>query len=186
MCKALNLSRSGYYAWLRRRESKRRQADRILLKEIKRVHRESYKTYGIRRVTKHLNKDDVLCGKSRVGRLMRENQIYSRLRKRYKATTNSNHNYPVAPNLLAQNFESEKSNQKYVGDITYVWAEECRLYVSAIEDLFNRELIGWCIAQKNESWDYRCSDENGNWQKSFRRRFDISFGQRKSICSKRI
>ena len=102
----------------------------------------------MRRVTAQLNKEGVSCGKTRVGRLMRENNIYCKTRKKYKATTNSKHNYPVAPNLLEQDFETDKPNKKYVGDITYIWTDEGWIYLAGVEDLFNRELIGWKISDR--------------------------------------
>jgi putative transposase len=148
MCEVLDLSGSGYYDWVSRPESEKDKEDKKLLKKIKRVHKESRKTYGVRRVTKQLNKEGISCGKTRVGRLMRENNIYCKTRKKYKATTNSKHNYPVAPNLLEQDFEAEKPDEKYVGDITYVWTDEGWLYLAGVEDLFNRELIGWKISSR--------------------------------------
>lgn len=148
MCKVLELSGSGYYYWVNRPESDKEKEDKKLLKEIKRVHKESHKTYGVRRVTAQLNKDGISCGETRVGRLMKENNIYCKTRKKYKATTNSKHNYPVAPNLLKQNFEADKPDEKYVGDITYVWTDEGWLYLAGVEDLFNREVVGWKISER--------------------------------------
>ena len=148
MCEVLDLTGSGYYDWANRPESDKEKEDKKLVKEIKRIHRESHETYGVRRVTAQLNKEGVSCGKTRVGRLMRENNIYCKTRKKYKATTNSKHNYPVAPNLLKQNFEADRPDEKYVGDITYVWTDEGWLYLAGVEDLFNRELNGWKISDR--------------------------------------
>jgi len=148
MCQVLEVSRSAYYDWLIRSESKRKKDDNKLIKEIKRVHKESYETYGIRRVKARLEKENIICGKNRVARLMRENGIFSRLRRKYKATTNSNHSYPVAPNLLNQNFTADKPNEKWVGDITYIPTDEGWLYMAGIEDLFQRKVTGWAFSSR--------------------------------------
>jgi len=100
MRQVLEVSRSSYYGWLRRAVSVHQKEDKILVEKMRRIHKKSYKTYGIRRMKAKLNKEGISCGKNRIARLMRENGIFSRLRRKYKATTNSNHRFPVAPNLL--------------------------------------------------------------------------------------
>ncbi len=87
------------------------------------------------------------CGKNRVAKIMRKNNIICRTRRKYKATTNSKHNYPVAPNLLAQNFYVEAPNTAWVGDITYIGTEQGWLYLATVEDLFNRKVVGWSIKE---------------------------------------
>ena len=104
MCQVLEVSRSSYYGWLKRPASRHQKEDRILVEKMRRIHKESYKTYGIRRIKAKLNKESIFCGKNRIARLMRENGIFSRLRRKYKATTHSNHHLPIAPNLLDQDF----------------------------------------------------------------------------------
>jgi len=148
MCEVLKIKRSSYYDWLKRPESNRKKDDKKLLKEIQRIHKKSYETYGIRRTKAQLNKEGIICGKNRVAKLMRENGIYSRLKRKFKATTNSNHNYPVAPNLLNQDFQSDVPNKKWVGDITYIPTDEGWLYLSGIEDLFNRKIVGWSFSNR--------------------------------------
>ena len=148
MCQVLKVSRSSYYDWLKRPESKRQKDDQLILRNIKRIHQESFETYGIRRITDQLKKDGIKCGKNRVARLMRENGIYSRLERKYKATTNSNHNYPVAPNLLKQDFSVDAPNKKWVGDITYIATYEGWLYLAGIEDLFHRKIVGWSFSNR--------------------------------------
>ncbi len=95
MCEVLELTESRYYDWVNRPESEKEKEDKKLLKEIKRVHKENHEIYGVRRITVQLNKEGIYYGKTRVGRLMRENNIYCKTRKKYKATTNSKHNYPL-------------------------------------------------------------------------------------------
>jgi len=91
MCHILNIKRSAYYSWLRRPESRRKQEDRELITHIRRVFKESRQTHGVRRVKAQLNRENINCGKYKVAKLMNENNIYSRLRRKFKATTHSNH-----------------------------------------------------------------------------------------------
>jgi len=148
MCQVLKVSRNSYYDWLKRPVSRHQKEDRILIEKMRRIHKESYKTYGIRRIKAKLNKEGISCGKNRIARLMRENGIFSRLRRKYKATTNSNHRLPVAPNLLDQDFTADKPNTKWVGDITYIPTDEGFLYLAGIEDLFQRKVVGWSLGDR--------------------------------------
>jgi|LSQX01.2.fsa_nt_gb putative transposase len=146
MCNVLGVSRSGYYAWIDRPVSRRDLDDEKLLFHIKQIHKESNGTYGILRMTKELQKRNTHCGKNRVAKVMRKNHIICRTQRKYKATTNSNHNYPTAPNLLDQNFKVEQPNVVWVGDITYIGTEQGWLYLAAVEDLFNRKVVGWSMS----------------------------------------
>jgi len=148
MCQVLEVSRSSYYGWLKRPASVHQKEDKILVEKMWRIHKESYKTYGIRRIKAKLNKEGISCGKNRVARLMRENGIFSRLRRKYKATTNSNHRLPVAPNILNQDFTADRPNKKWVGDITYIPTDEGFLYLAGIEDLFQRKVVGWSLGSR--------------------------------------
>lgn len=123
MCKALQVSRSGYYAYISRSESNRSKENKKLLKTIKKIHKESPRIYGSPQITKNLPADQK-ASRGRVARLMRANGIRSKVTKKYKATTNSNHNLPVADNLLNKNFTADKPNQKQVSDITYIHTKE--------------------------------------------------------------
>lgn len=124
MCKALNLKRGAYYSWTKREQSNRKREDDILSIEIKRVHKESGCIYGVRRIKAQLDKEGIRCGKNRISRLMKQNNVESRLKRKFKATTYSDHNFKVAPNLLEQKFTIDKPNKVYVGDITYIGMEE--------------------------------------------------------------
>jgi putative transposase len=145
MCTVLDIKRSSYYSWLKRPEPKRKKDDSLLAVEIKRIHKASYGTYGSRRIKEQLKKDGIRCGKNRISRLMNENNISSRLKRKYKATTYSNHKLNVAPNLLNQDFNVDKPNKVYVGDITYIGTDEGWLYLATVVDLFNREVVGWSM-----------------------------------------
>lgn len=124
MCRILEVSRSAYYRWLKNPMTEKKKQDELLLIEIKRVHKESRETYGVRRITAQLNRDGIECGRNRVQRLMQKNNIYCRYKRKFKATTYSNHKYPVAPNLLEQNFIAAKPHQICFGDITYIPTDE--------------------------------------------------------------
>ena len=119
MCWVFNISPSAYYAWLRRGESRRVREDRRLLVEIKAIHQENRETYGSPRIHAELKDRQLPHGKKRVARLMRENGIRAKQKKKFKATTDSKHCHTVAPNLLQRNFEAAMTDQKWLADITY-------------------------------------------------------------------
>jgi len=116
-----------------------------LLAHIKEVFDESDSTYGHRRIKRKLKKKGIKASNNRIRRLMRENGLVSALKSKFKATTNSNHNYPVSPNLLNKDFTAQAKNQKWVGDITYVATEEGWLYLAAVEDLYHKKIVGWAL-----------------------------------------
>jgi transposase InsO family protein len=145
MCKVLGVSRAGYYAWLKRKPSGRELANQVLRRLIRLRHQEHRSVYGYRRIHALLRRGQVV-GKNRVARLMRQEGLAGRRRRRFKRTTQSRHNLPVAPNLLAQDFTSTRPNQKWVGDITYIPTDEGWLYLAVMLDLFSRLAVGWSMA----------------------------------------
>ena len=125
MCSALEVSRSGYYAWCSRKEpSRREQSNRVLLDEIREVFRLGRGTYGSPRVFEELRCRGRVVGKNRIQRLMRREGLQAVVRRRFRRTTNSDHGLPVAPNLLDRKFKAERPNQAWATDITYVWTLE--------------------------------------------------------------
>jgi putative transposase len=148
MCQALRVSRSGYYTWLSRPESDRIGENRMLLSQIRIVHKRSRRRYGSPRVTAELNESGFACGENRVARLMRLNGIYAKGRRKYRATTDSKHLYPVAPNLLDRHFAVDRPNAVWVSDITYIWTTEGWLYLAAIVDLYSRKVVGWSMGSR--------------------------------------
>jgi len=138
MCEALNVSVSGYYAYHKRDKSHQHQENQRLLVEIRIVFKKSRETYGSPRITAYLRFKGYSCGKNRVARLMKANGIRVKTQRRYKATTNSKHSYPVAENLLSQEFIAYKPNQIWVSDITYIPTQEGWLSFTTILDLFSR------------------------------------------------
>lgn len=148
MCQVLKVSRSGYYAWQNRPESQRSLANRVLVKEIRRIHEESRQTYGSPRITASLHEEGYTCSRPRVARLMRASGIIAKTKKKYKVTTNSGHSYPIAPDLLQQNFWTNSANRIWVSDVTYIRTLAGWLYLTIIMDLFNRKIVGWSMSDR--------------------------------------
>lgn len=147
MCKTLRISRSGFYTWLDRPESDRAREDRRLTALIQGAFEESRRTYGSPRVHAVLQHRDVRCGENRVARLMKKHGLRPKLKKKFRVqTTDSNHDNPIAPNLLDQNFEAERPNQIWVSDITYIPTDEGWLYLASTMDLFSRAVVGWSMS----------------------------------------
>lgn len=144
LCRVFGVWPSGYYAWLTT-ESKRARSDALLLADIKRIHLEHKSRYGSPRIYRQLRTEGKTCSKPRVERLMRDNGILARHKRKYKATTDSNHTHPVAPNILAGRFEWEQPNQAWVGDISYISTVDGWLYLAVLLDLCSRSVVGWAV-----------------------------------------
>jgi len=147
LCKVLQVSRSGYYAWEKRPMSNRDQETAKLIVEMKAIHSKSRYSSGSRKITEALKRTRLINHK-RVERLCKQEGIRSKLTKKYKATTNSNHTLPVAENLLNRDFYPTKPNERLVSDITYVWTSEGWLYVAAIMDLYGQKIIGLAMSDR--------------------------------------
>jgi putative transposase len=146
MCVVLDVSISGYRAWKRGgTPGPKRLTDAQMLAVIRAIHVELKGAYGSPRMVRELRLRGFTAGKERVERLMRENGIRARHKRRYKVTTDSKHALPVAANLLDRNFMPTAPNQVWTSDITYLWTDEGWLYLAIVLDLFNREVIGWSI-----------------------------------------
>lgn len=145
LCRILQVARSGYYAWRSRPESRRSRSNRKLLVDIQAVHKASRRIYGSPRVHREMHDQGQQVGRHRVARLMRENGLYGRRRRRFRTTTQSNHAYPLAENLLARQFTVAGPDQAWVTDITYIWTLEGWLYLSVILDLYSRRVVGWAM-----------------------------------------
>jgi putative transposase len=151
MCKVLNVSSSGYYAWRKRPVSAREVANQQLLEKIEVVHTESHETYGSPRVYHELKAQGVACSENRVARLMRLHHIQAKQTKRYKVTTRRNKAHPVAPNLLKRNFVAQRPDQIWLADITYIPTLEGWLYLATILDLYTRRIVGWAMSDRMTS-----------------------------------
>jgi transposase InsO family protein len=146
MCKVLGVSRSGYYSWLKRKPSRRALEDKELMEQIREIHKKSKGTYGSPRICEELKKNYVHVSRRRVARLMKQAGIRSMVKKRFKATTDSKHQFPVAPNLLNREFKVDELGKVWVSDITYIRTTEGWLYLTVIIDLCDRKVIGWSIS----------------------------------------
>jgi transposase InsO family protein len=148
MCKALNVSPSGYYVWRTRPISAREMANRELVKRIEAVYNDSYETYGSPRIYLELKDQGVACSEKRVARLMRLRGLRAKQVRRYKSTTRRNKKDPVAPNLLKRDFSTVRPDQKWLTDITYIPTREGWLYLAAVLDLYGRRIVGWAMSDR--------------------------------------
>jgi len=151
MCRVLRVSRSGYYDWRRRGPSKQAQANVHLLEAIRRVHTAHKARVGSPRIALHLQEEGRTVGKNRIARLMREAGLRAKAARKLKATTNSNHGLPVAPNRLQQDFSATRPDEKWVTDITYIETHEGWLYLAVVLDLYARRVVGWAMAERMTS-----------------------------------
>lgn len=138
LCQIMDVSPRGYRAWRSRPASHRQRTDMVLLAHIRDQFRLSLGSYGRPRMTEELKELGFDAGHRRVGRLMRENRIVVKRNRKFKATTDSNHSFNIAPNLLNRDFLADRPNQKWAGDISYVWTQEGWLYLAVILDLHSR------------------------------------------------
>jgi len=150
LSKVLGVSRAGFYAWRGRPESKRSAEDRRLTALVRTAHDDSRRAYGSPRVHVELVAQGERVGRKRVVRLMRQEGLKARVRRRYRCTTMSEHDQPIAPNLLARKFEAAAPNRRWVGDTTELQAGSGRLYLAAIVDLYARLVVGWAVSAVND------------------------------------
>ena len=160
LCRLMEVTERGLHAWKHRPPSHRQRRDMVLLAHIRDQHRLSLGSYGRPRMTEELNELGVQVGQRRVGRLMRQNGIQVVRTRKFKATTDSDHVFNIAPNLLQQDFTASGPNQKWAGDITYVWTREGWVYLAlaivlgpmaengSLLDLFSRRVTGWAISNR--------------------------------------
>ena len=148
MCRALAVSAAGYYAWRTRPESHRSVCNRALLSEIRGIHREFRETYGSPSIGDALLKRGHGVGEHRVARLMRQDGLRAKTVKKWRVTTPSNHQLPVAANTLNRQFTVEAPNQVWAGDIPYIWTAEGWLYLAVVLDLYSRAVIGWAMGAR--------------------------------------
>ena len=151
-CGVLEVSASGYFSWLRRRDNGhgrsdpgRRHSDEALLAHIRAIHAEVKGEYGWPRMHKQLLARGIRVGKDRVRKLMQQHGIKARTKRKFVVTTDSRHSLPVAPDLVQRRFNPEAPNQLWCGDIAYIATDEGWLYLAAVIDLFSRQVVGWSL-----------------------------------------
>ena len=146
VCREVEVSRSGYYGWLKHTPSERSRRNQALRRRLVELH-EKYPAMGLDSLY-HLLKPEFGCSRKRVHRQMRLAGISSARRRAYKATTNSNHSHPIAPNLLMRNFTFQRPDQAWVGDITYIPTGEGWLYLAIVKDLCTRKIVGYAFSER--------------------------------------
>jgi len=148
LCAALQVSDSGFTSWQRSDGPQKWLSDGALLKRIREIHEETKAAYGSPRIYQELKGLGVPVSKGRVERLMRENDLRGRHKRRFKATTDSKHSLPVAPNRLQQNFATERPDQVWTADITYIATAEAGMYLAIVLDLYTRQIVGWAMRER--------------------------------------
>ena len=148
MSRVFDISRSGFYAWQKRKPSRRSQEDERLKVAIKAAHKRTREIYSARRLQPELAADGFVAGRDRIARLRRELDIRCRQKRKFKATTNSKHNLPVAGNVLEQTFAPNAPNEVWVADITYIPTVEGWLYLAGVKDVFTCELVGYAMGER--------------------------------------
>ena len=152
MADVLGVSRGGYYEFIERKPSKRALENEVLVKEIKKTHKNSRGLYGSPRLHAELRKQGQKCSRKRVSKLMKQEKIQARMRKKWKKTTQpSKKAMEIAPNHLDQQFTVNEPNKVWVSDITYVWTAEGWLYVAVVLDLFSRRVVGLSMGDRLET-----------------------------------
>ena len=147
LCRNLEVSKAGYYAWRERKPSVRTQTDEALREQIHSIHHKSGGSYGSPTIQAELKADGTAIGRKRVARLMREEQLRSKKRRPRRATTQSSHDYPVASNLLDRQFLQLSPDLAWAADITYFQTGEGWLYLAVVLDLFSRRIVGWSMSR---------------------------------------
>jgi len=145
LCRFMSVSRSAYYDWLAAPKTAREEENEALTEKLKSLFKQSRATYGSRRLKRKLSEQRFQVSRRRIIRLMKKAGLYCKTRKKFRATTDSSHNKPIADNLLDRQFNVTEPDRYYVGDITYIATDEGWLYLAVVIDLFSRMVIGWSM-----------------------------------------
>lgn len=148
LCRALQVSRSGYYDWIGRRPSRRAIEDQALLGHIHAAHARHRKAYGALKTWRHLNDAGIACGKHRVARLRREAGIEALRKKRFRLTVEHHHTPKAAPDLLQRQFHAAAPNRAWVGDMTFIRTRQGWLHLAVLLDLYSRKVVGWAMGDR--------------------------------------
>jgi HTH-like domain/Integrase core domain len=151
MCHVLGVSENGYNNWRKRGKSQRKQHDELLMERIEDAYHQNRGHYGSPRIHAELKTQGVHCARKRVARLMREQQLSARKKKRKVRTTNSNHQFPIAPNLLEQDFTASAPNTKWLTDFTFIETREGWLYLAGVLDAYSRKIVGWSMSEHHNA-----------------------------------
>jgi putative transposase len=150
LCRALRVRRSGYYAWCSREESTRKREERRLVVEVRAAFEERKRRYGSPRLFRELRRRGVRVGRHRVARLMREQQLRARPRRRFVRTTESTHGLPTPANVLDRQFVVDEPDRVWAADVTYLPTIEGWFYLAVVLDLYSRRVVGWAMSERND------------------------------------
>ena len=145
MCDVLGVGRSSFYDWLNGVPSTRAIENQTLANQIKEIFMDSRCSYGTRRIRHILQSKGITISRRRIGKLMKKQGLCCKTKRKFKLTTDSKHRYSISPNLLDRDFTADYPDQKYVGDITYIWTAEGWLYLASVIDLYSRRIVGWSM-----------------------------------------
>ena len=148
MCQVLDVSRSGYYAWRNRPPSAHQQRREQIAQSAAASYFQSHRVYGYRKVWEDLREAGIECCEETVRRILGKLGLYSRVKRKFWVTTDSDHQQPIAANRLARDFSATRPDEKWVADITYVGTDESRLYLAAVMDLYSRRIVGWAMSDR--------------------------------------
>jgi transposase InsO family protein len=183
MCNLFAVGRSGYYAWKNKMPTKRQISNEDLDKKIQHIFASHQSCYGSPRLTKELKEKCVLCSENRVARRMKTIGIKAKGKRKYKITTDSNHNLPVAQNILNRDFTAVCENQKWCGDISYIYTDEGWLYLAVVIDLYSRAVVGWSM-QSTMTRQLVCDAlKMALWNRKFPKKVLFHSDQGRQYCS---
>ena len=148
LCQVMEVSRSDFYDFQKRLQRPVDVGEQRLIVKVRAIHKANDEAYGSRRMSQALRADGENVGRCQAGTLMKKANVEVKQKKRFRVTTDSKHNYPVAPNLLDRQFDIETPNTAWGGDITYLWTDEGWLYLAVIIDLFSRRVVGWSLSSR--------------------------------------
>ena len=184
-CRVFNVSRPGYYHWLKRLPGPRDQSNVILDAKIKKIFAEHKGRYGAPRITQELRDQGEQVSQKRVAKRMNVLNLKAKQARKFKVTTDSHHSHPVAPNVLGQNFTAHRPNEKWVQDITYVWTSAGWLYLAVVIDLFNRQVIGWSMSHRINQELVCNALTMALWRRHFPKHVIVHSDRGSQYCSKR-
>ena len=181
LCRVFEVRASGYYAWRKRPTSPRAKENARLEVEIAAAHERTRQTYGPERLQQDLLDHGVQVGVHRIKRIRKKLNLRCKQKRKFRNTTDSKHNLPIAPNLLERNFQMSAPNQAWVSDLTYIWTDEGWLYLAGIKDLFNGELVGYAMSERMTRTLVMQALFGAAAPQAAGTRTDSSFGPRQSV-----
>ena len=184
-CRVFKVSRPGYYQWLKRPPSARDESNAVLDADITEVFEKHKGRYGSPRISQELQDQGGCASRKRVAGRMKHLNLKAKQDKKFKVTTDSHHTKPLAPNVLGQKFSASRPNEKWVGDITYVWTSKGWLYLAVVIDLFNRQVVGWSMSNRINQAIVCDALTMALWRRHFPKHVIVHSDRGSQYCSKR-